>query len=626
MDHRFPRQLLGVAIAVSLSGSLFAAMPAQSSGHEDHNQSLITLPQLLIPSDNQLTAAVVLPSVDRHIQPQQDSLDGVRRKSNEYEDAIREGLTHSSTGMQALTAGDRGRAQRELETSIRILSQLPEAATLNDLRLQLSEQTALLKAALAGSRPAEVVDGQIDEQKEENGADTEAAPGLVVSGEELNLAPSGSEITSLSDLDLSDFDVPIELNEHVKAHILYYQTQKRRVMSRALERSGRYLPMMRQIFRDQGLPQDLVNLAYVESAFNYRAYSKAKASGLWQFIKATGNRYGMRVSHWLDERRDPEKATRGAAAYLKELYEMFHSWPLALAAYNAGEQRVQRAIDTQGTTDFWSLRLPKETQLFVPAFMAVTIIAKDPARYGFTAPVEMPWEVERATVPGAIELRSVARVVGVSPELLRDLNPALTRGITPAHASDYEIVLPPSTKEILLANLDQLPRHSYREPAGAAGKRPQAARGKTKNKRMVASARGAGSTGRTVAGKKVAASSRAGGYVVKRGDTLWKIARAYGVRPEELRQWNDLKPQTKLKPGRTLQVVAQAAKNDREISREAPASAVTPVRYRVRRGDTLWEIARVHDVTPDELRRWNDLGRQTTLSVGQELKIRVDQS
>jgi len=626
MDHRFPRQLLGVAIAVSLSGSLFAAMPAQSSGHEDHNQSLITLPQLLIPSGNQLTAAVVLPSVDRHIQPQQAGLDGVRRKSNEYEDAIREGLTHSSTGMQALTAGDRGRAQRELETSIRILSQLPEAATLNALRLQLSEQTALLKAALAGSRPAEVVDGQIDEQKEENGADTEAAPGLVVSGEELNLAPSESEITSLSDLDLSDFDVPIELNEHVKAHILHYQTQKKRVMIRALERSGRYLPMMRQIFRDQGLPQDLVNLAYVESAFNYRAYSKAKASGLWQFIKATGNRYGMRVSHWLDERRDPEKATRGAAAYLKELYEMFHSWPLALAAYNAGEQRVQRAIDTQGTTDFWSLRLPKETQLFVPAFMAVTIIAKDPARYGFTAPVEMPWEVERATVPGAIELRSVARVVGVSPELLRDLNPALTRGITPAHASDYEIVLPPSTKEILLANLDQLPRHSYREPAGAAGTRPPAARGKTKNKRMVASARGAGSTGRTVAGKKVAASPRAGGYVVKRGDTLWKIARAYGVRPEELRQWNDLKPQTKLKPGRTLQVVAQAAKNNRETSREAPASAVTPVRYRVRRGDTLWEIARVHDVTPDELRRWNDLGRQTTLSVGQELKIRVDQS
>src|SRR5574337_1576918 len=624
MDHRFPRRLLGVAIAGLLSVSPFAAAPALSSAHQSHNHNSATLPQVPSRPDNQLTAAVVLSPVDRRIQLQNDAHDDVLRKSNEY-DAIREGLAHSSAGMQAVTVGDRVKAQRELETSVRILSKLPEAATPDDLRLQLSEQTALLKAALAGAPPAQVADGQTNEQEEENEADTEAAPDLVVSGEGPNLAPTGGEIVSLPDLDLSDFDVPIELNEHVKAYILYYQTRKWGGMSRALERSGRYLPMMRQIFRDQGLPQDLVNLAYVESAFNYRAYSKAKASGLWQFIKATGNRYGMRVNYWLDERRDPEKATKGAAAYLKELYEMFHSWPLALAAYNAGEQRIQRAIDTQGTTDFWSLRLPKETQLFVPAFMAATIIAKNPARYGFAPPVEMPWEVERATVPGAVELHSVARVVGVSPDLLHDLNPALTRGITPVQASDYEILLPPSTKEILIANLHQLPRYSYREPVGVTGKRPQAGRGKANKGRMVASARSGGSTARTATVTKVASSPRATGYVVKRGDTLWKIARAYGVRPEELRQWNDLKPQAKLKPGLRLQVVAQATKNYRENGRGAPASVVTPVLYRVRKGDTLWEIAKVHDVTPDELRRWNDLGHKATLWVGQELKIRVSQ-
>lgn len=459
MDHRFPRRLLGVAIAVSVSVSPFAVTPALPSAHPAHNNRLAEPLQPPILSDNQLTAAVVLSPVDRRIQPQSDILDGALRKTGEYEATLREGLAHSSVGMQALTAGDRVRAQQELETSLRILSKLPEVATPDDLRLQLIEETALLKAALAGASPAQVADGQVAEE-EENEADTEATPDLVVSGEEPSLAPVAGEIVSLSDLDLSDFDVPIELNEQVKTYIEYYQTRKWGVMSRAFERSGRYLPMMRSIFRDQGLPLDLVNLAYVESAFISRAYSRAKASGIWQFIKPTGNRYGMRVNYWLDERRDPEKATRAAAAYLKDLYEMFHSWPLALAAYNAGEQRVQRAIEQQGTTDFWSLRLPKETKLYVPAFMAVTIIAKDPDRYGFIGPVEKPWEIERVTVPGAIELRSVARTVGVSPDVIRDLNPALMRGITPVGVSEYEILLPPDTKEILLANLDQLPRYS----------------------------------------------------------------------------------------------------------------------------------------------------------------------
>jgi membrane-bound lytic murein transglycosylase D len=568
-----------------------------------------------------------------------------------------------------LTAGDRVKAQEELKISIEILSTLPDVAAPDSLRLQLVEETALLKAALsdAPSAQEQEVDNTMDEQdEEEDEADTEAAPDLIVSGEEPTLAPRDSAVIPIPEVHLSDFDVPIVLNEQVRAYILYYQTRKWGVLSRAFERSGRYLPMMRRIFRDQGLPQDLVNLAYVESAFNYRAYSPAKASGLWQFIKATGNRYGMKVNYWLDERRDPEKATKGAAAYLKDLYEMFHSWPLALAAYNAGEQRVQRAIETQGTTDFWSLRLPQETERFVPAFMAATIIAKDPGRYGFTAPVEESWDVERATVPGAIELRSVARVVGVSSDLIRDLNPALMRGVTPVHASEHEILLPPGTKEILLAGIDQLPRYSHREPirtatrrhrvgkgdtlesiasrhqtpvvrlaslnglkvgdrlkAGAVLRLPVATRG---NEMALSSARGVGAKERAEV-RKAGSSPRSAAYVVKRGDTLWKIARTYGVRPEDLRQWNDLTPKAKLKPGLALRVVAQAATSNREVGRTTiRASATPPVVYRVRRGDTLWGIAKVHDVTPSDIRRWNDLGHKPTLVVGQELRIRTSES
>ncbi|MGB4781021.1 LysM peptidoglycan-binding domain-containing protein [Candidatus Methylomirabilis sp.] len=580
--------------------------------------------------------------------------------------------------MQALTAGDRVKAQEELEISTSILAKISGVATSGGLRLQLIEETALLKAALSDASPGqEVMSQPNDQEEEEDEADTEAAPDLVAPEEAQKLAPAEGEIVSIPELDVSGFDVPIVLNEQVRAYILYYQTRKQGVMNRAFERSGRYLPMMRGIFRDQGLPMDLINLAYIESTFNYRAYSKAKASGIWQFIKATGNRYGMKVNYWLDERRDPEKATRGAAAYMKELYGMFHSWPLALAAYNAGEHRIQRAIERQGTTDFWSLKLPKETELFVPAFMAITIIAKDPARYGFTAPVEEPWEVERVTVPGAIDLRSVARVIGVPSDVIHDLNPALMRGVTPVASAGHEISLPLGTKEILLANLDQLPRSSAREVVRATGRWHRVRRGETlwsiASQHQTTAAGLANLNGVKVSDRLKAGallrlspakpssdrattfarstrshpgvaralevtppSSRSTVHIVKPGDTLFGIARAYAVTPEELRRWNDndLRGQTKIRPGQSLrlssgqalQVVAQTVKGTRETRRGAPASTAPALYHRVKRGDTLWAIARVHDVTPEELRRWNDLGRQAKLRAGQDLMIRLSES
>ncbi len=667
MDQRFSRRLPGVAVAISLSVSLLASTPASPSEEPTRGNSLAMAPQPLSHSDNRLTAAVVLPPGVQSVQPQSAALDSTPQKPGEDEGALRNGLVHSSRGMQALTAGDRAKAQEELEISMSILSKISGVATSGGLRLQLIEETALLKAALSGAPPGQEAISQANEQEEDE-ADTEAAPDLVAPEEASRLAPAQGEIASMPELDLSNFDVPIVLNEQVKAYILYYQTRKWGVMNRAFERSGRYLPMMRGIFRDQGLPLDLINLAYIESTFNYRAYSKAKASGIWQFIKATGNRYGMKVGYWLDERRDPEKATRGAAAYLKELYEMFHSWPLALAAYNAGEHRIQRAIEQQGTTDFWSLRLPKETELFVPAFMAITIIAKDPHRYGFTAPVEEPWEVERVSVPGAIELRAIARAVGVPSDAIRDLNPALMRGVTPVTSAGHEISLPPGTKEILLANLDQLPRSPYREVVRAAGRWHRVRRGETlgsialqhqttaaglanlnevkvgdrlkvgallrlspakpSSERATAFARSTRSRTSAARVQEVTPPSRSSVHIVKRGDTLWGIARAYAVTPEELRRWNDngLRGQAKLRPGQALQVVAQAGKSNREARRGAPASTAPALYHRVKRGDTLWEIARTHDVTPEELRRWNDLGRQAKLRAGQELMIRLSES
>jgi len=426
---------------------------------------------------------------------------------------------------------------------------------------------------------------------------------------------------------------------------------------------------MREIFQEQGLPLDLVNLAYIESGFKYRAFSRAKAAGIWQFIKETGKRYGLAVSHWLDERRDPEKATRAAAAYLKELFGMFDSWPLALASYNAGEHRVQRARVRQGTDDFWSLKLPRETQLFVPAFMAMTIIAKDPERYGFTPPVEKAWEVERAAVPGAISLHHIARAVNATPDEIRDLNPALRGGVTPVNYREYEVNLPSGTKDLLLAQVDQLPRTYRREVVRVVGKpvgnryrvRPGDTLGKIASRYRTTAGHiarlndmkvddtlrvgvllnlphGKRSTepvtasteahrSRTVVSvaPKPAAPVRSPVHVVRQGDTLWGIAKAHAVTPEELRRWNDLGPRVMLQPGQSLRVAVHAPKTTSKAGDAFKVSA-RPVRYRVKRGDTLWEIARSHDVTPEELSQWNDLTHRAKLRVGQELTIHLDRS
>jgi membrane-bound lytic murein transglycosylase D len=185
-----------------------------------------------------------------------------------------------------------------------------------------------------------------------------------------------------------------------------------------------------------------VNLAFVESEANPRATSHANAAGIWQFIPSTARLYGMRTSSWLDERRDPEKSTRAAAGYLEYLYARFQSWPLALAAYNAGEAPVRSAIRRQRTRDFWTLHLPKETRHFVPSFMAMTLIARDPERYGFSPPPDEPYDTEHLHVAESTEIRRIAEAAGTSVKLLRELNPELMGSATPPDQPTYALRIP----------------------------------------------------------------------------------------------------------------------------------------------------------------------------------------
>ena len=247
-----------------------------------------------------------------------------------------------------------------------------------------------------------------------------------------------------------DFDIPIVFNDAVKYYIQWFSTEKRKVFGNWLKRSRHYVPIIREILKDQGMPEDLVYLAMIESGFNPKAYSHAKACGPWQFIYATGGRYGLKVNYWIDERRDPEKSTVAAAKYLRDLFNQFGCWYLAAAGYNAGEKRVERAIEKHNTNDFWELSnynaLPRETRAYIPQLIAAAIIAKDPEKYGFgSITYDAPIRFELVRVPRGTPLSVVAKSASIDLADVRSINPEILRGITPPNMDDYKIKLPQGT-------------------------------------------------------------------------------------------------------------------------------------------------------------------------------------
>jgi membrane-bound lytic murein transglycosylase D len=254
------------------------------------------------------------------------------------------------------------------------------------------------------------------------------------------------------------FDVPIQMNKQVRAYLVYFSTERKSVITRYLARSTRYLPMIKEVFQEAGLPEDMAYLAMIESGFNNKAYSPAAASGMWQFIKGTGLRYGLAIDSYVDERRDPEKATRAAAKYLLDLYKQFGSWYLAAASYNCGEGRVQRELNQSNHKNFWDLSanqcLPTETKNYVPQMIAATIIAKNPEKFGFkNVPYLPPMKSDQVDVKEPTSLVAAAVSVNVPTDEVQELNPELLRGVTPPDASTYTLRLPASSKELFSKNI-----------------------------------------------------------------------------------------------------------------------------------------------------------------------------
>lgn len=261
------------------------------------------------------------------------------------------------------------------------------------------------------------------------------------------------------------YNIPVVVDPTVESHIHFFNTSIRSRFEQWLVRLSRYRPLVETIFAEFDLPSDLVNLSLVESGFNPYAYSRAKATGPWQFMKATGKLYGLRIDQYVDERRDPIKSTVAAARYLRDLYDLFGAWPLAMAAYNAGEGKVMRALQKAGGETFWDISKTKlirrETKQYVPRIMAATIIARNPDRYGFSREPVSPHQFEEVVIDRPLHFRAIANHTGISYEDLRLLNPELRRDATPPDDSAYHLKVPVGTGAKVMSVLDRVPTYKF---------------------------------------------------------------------------------------------------------------------------------------------------------------------
>lgn len=403
--------------------------------------------------------------------------------------------------------------------------------------------------------------------------------------------------------------IPVEMNERVEQWIRYFQGRGRPHMERYLARSTRYMGLMKRILRQNGLPEDLIYIALIESGFSSRATSRAAAVGYWQFIRGTGKRYGLEINSMVDERRDPVLATQAAAEYFKGLYSVFGSWYLAMASYNVGENRVKREVMNNYTRDFWELarkrRFPKETINYVPKFIAAKIIGNNPEKFGFTEiDYEKPIEFELIKVQHALNLKTMAEKMGLEYDDFKQLNPKFRGEIAPPKGNGaLELRVPAGMRDVgLIAARDA----------------------------MVEKVEFIADAGETQT------------YKVRSGDSLHTIARKYRTTVAWLRDTNDIKAGRKLRVGQRLQVpdrssgpakqtvVAKAKPAPQKVEdqdKAAPNPEIVKngvVYYLVQPGDTLSAIADDYDSTVNELRKMNKLTKGQVLKAGMRLKVPKD--
>jgi len=398
----------------------------------------------------------------------------------------------------------------------------------------------------------------------------------------------------IPDVELPESDIPLTFNSKVEYFTRYFQSSGRNSFAKWLSRSERYLPMMRAVLRSEGLPEDLVYLAMIESGFAPHAFSVASAVGPWQFMSGTGKRYDLRIDPWIDERRDPLKSTVAAALYLKELYALFNNdWYLAAAGYNAGENKILRAINMYNTRDFWEISkgeyLKRETKDYVPKLLAAAIIAKEPARYGFADVAYLPpIEFDEVRIPSRTDLELVAKACGVDAQAIRELNPELRRSCTPPDYPNYELKIPKGFTARFQAEYAKIPE-----------------------------------------GMRYVERVRSAQYRAKKKDTLVSIARRFNTTAQAIAELNNIGKRTRQLRGRLLSVPVQIASASRPAAqltaKSKPKAQQRAVGfnkyYTVKKGDTLYGLAKRFKVTVSILSAWNNLKNRMALMPGKRIIV-----
>jgi len=405
---------------------------------------------------------------------------------------------------------------------------------------------------------------QQDAQQAQASEELPAEPAPIDEANDLTPAvDANTKAKAEAEMKATHSDLPLMMTDQVAGYIDYFSGRGRENFENAIVRSGRYSEMIQRTFKQEGVPQDLIYLAQAESGFHPLAVSRAGARGMWQFMGSRAKGYGLQRTKWVDDRQDPEKATRAAARHLKDLYNQFGDWYLAMAAYNSGPGGVQSAVKRTGYADFWELYkrnvLPKETRNYVPIILAVTIMAKNPQQYGLDNLVmDKPLAYDQVKINYPVDLRLVAQCVDVTPYALQELNPSLLRWTTPENG-EFELRLPAGSKDQYQATIQTIPtdmRVWWRY------------------------------------------------HKVSEGDTLATVARAYRTTTASIVRANNLNADDELTADHLIIPIAPGKHAASEDS-QTYARAIT--RYKVRKGDTVQTVAEIFNVPPSMVRRWNRL-------------------